>query len=78
MCVSLKVSTFYYAFGSMTTACLLSHCPFFSMVTKYFYWDPAFVVVSFTSQDTCSTKYNSVSEEVFSSCYVDGSQPSAI
>lgn len=68
MYVSLKVSTFLYAFGSVTTARLLSHCPFFSMATKYFYWDPAFVVVSFTSQDTCSTKYNSVSEEVITTC----------
>lgn len=34
MHVSLKVSTFFYAFGSMTTACLLSHCAFFSMATK--------------------------------------------
>lgn len=85
MYVSLKVSSFFYAFGLkvsiflcafglMTIACLLSQYPpffFFSMVTKYFFKDPDFLTVYFASPDFCPNQVQCGFREGGLSCYLD-------
>lgn len=85
MYVSLKVSSFFYAFGlkvSIFSLCLwpydnsmlikpISLFFFFSMVTKYFFKDPDFLTVYFASPDFCPNQVQCGFREDGLSCYLD-------